>query len=401
MAEPTRPHADAARPASGRRPVGRLGLLSWFVVPALLLAGLTQVQVALVPPPGVTDAQPGPEPPAGRHLSFGSVTRQGAIVFEVGQPVHVRSFGADGSVRWQRDLVDGEYITCGPCPGAVLVEPDGTPRTIAADGALGPGPTELGGHVVQTTSLTGVVLAAARVDGPVDFYTPTSAGLVPAGRADDAGLDRSLVVVTPADRGGAVTILRQSADPLRQGEFEVEHIDPAGTHTETVALDTPAARPRPCAVADADVVAYVQLEPGPTADGTTHVVAERGGRSVLDARVAGLFDSCAIGGAGAVLTAAANGADGDLSRTRVDIAWVGLDGSVRASTSEQVEGTSASVAVDADRARVAIAGGTGPAVVVEPSGRQPRSPALAVAFDDAGGLWWADAPDHVTRSEAP
>jgi hypothetical protein len=307
--------------------------------------------------------------------------------------------GADGSVQWQRDLIDGDYVTCGPCPAAILAQPDGSSRTVTAAGIEGPGPALLGDHLIATTSLSGVVLAAGRADGWVEFYTPTSAGLVPAGSASDAGLDRPLVVVTAADGGGAVTIMRTSADPLRQGEFEVEHISPAGTHTITVPLDAPGSRPRPCTVADARTVAYGQIDPGPTADGTTHVVADRDGHPFLDARIPGTFDSCAVGAQGAVLIASANGADGDLTRTRVDVCWVGPAGDVRATASEQVVATSASVAVDAATGRVAIAGGPEAAVVVDPLGRHERPTALAVAFDDTGGLWWAQSESHVTRED--
>jgi hypothetical protein len=239
MTEPPRSRAVAPRPA-GRPPrIGRLGLLVWLVVPALALATLTQWQVHRVEPAPSGSTDPGADVSPTPRLSFGSVTRQGAIQFEVAQPVHLRSMGADGSVHWQRDLADGEYITCGPCPSAVLAQPDGSARTLAADGSESPGPAQLGDRLIATTSLSGVVLAAGRPDGSVDFYTLTSAGLVPAGSASDAGLDQSLVVVTPADAGGAVTILRASADPLRQGEFVVEHVNPAGSSTTTVPLDSP------------------------------------------------------------------------------------------------------------------------------------------------------------------
>jgi len=211
-----------------------------------------------------------------------------------------------------------------------------------------------------------------------------------------------MVVVTPAQRGGAVTILRVTADPLRQGEFEVEYVTPAGSTTLTVPLDTPGARPMPCTAVDDHDIAYLQLTPGPTADGTTHVVARRDGSVVLDAAVPGSFDGCTVGPDGAVLTASANGADGDLSRTRVEVRWVGPGGQVESAVAEQVLATSASVAVDAATGRVAVAGGTGPAVVVDRrGGRAERAPARAAAFDDLGGLWWAQAFASVNREAAP
>ena len=82
----------------------------------------------------------------------------------------------------------------------------------------------------------------------------------------------------------------------------------------------------------------------------------------------------------------ANGADGDLSRTRVDVAWVDLDGSVRAATAEQVVGH---VGVGGHRSppagRVAVAGGTGAGGRRRPDRSAATiAPALAVAFDDAG-----------------
>ena len=399
MTEPSRSRVATTRSAGSSPRIGRVGLLAWLVVPVLVLSGLTQWQVHQVDQGSAGAADPSADVVPLARLSFGSVTRGGAILFTVAQPVHVRSMAADGLVQWQRDLSDGDYVTCGPCPAAVIARPDGSSRTVAGDGTEGPAPALLGDHLVATTSLVGVVLAAGRADGSVDFYTPTSAGLVPDGSASDAGLDRVLVVVTAADRGGAVTIMRTSADPLRQGEFEVEHVTPTGTHTATVPLDATGSRPRPCAVADAEIVAYVQLDPGPTADGTTHVVADRDGHRLVDARVPGTFDSCAVGPDGAVLSTTANGADGDLTRTRVDVAWVDLGGAVRATATEQVVATSASVALDAATGRVAIAGGPGPAVVVDPSARHERPSALAAAFDDTGGIWWAQSESHVTRED--
>jgi len=392
--------ADAVRQTRSSGRLASLGPAVALVTACLALAGLTQVQRAWSSPgPAVATADPAVgDGGAAVRLSFGSVTSQGALLFEVRSPAHLRSFDAAGAPHWQRDLDDGQYITCGPCPAAILRQADGRALALTVDGSETSPPVALV-DLVATTSLAGTVLATRQADGSVTFFTPTSAGLVAAGQASDAGLDRSLVVVTPARRGGAVTVMRASADPLRQGEFEIEHVTPAGAHTETVALDGPQSRPQPCALDDAGTVAYEQLGPGPTADGVTHVVARLADGHRVDAQVTGTFDTCVAGAAGVVLTATANGADGDLTHSEVDVVWIDPSGSVRSSTSEQVQATTASVAVDGATGRVAVAGGSGPAVVLTSDRRTERPSARAVAFDDQGGWWWATDADHVRREE--
>ncbi len=111
----------------------------------------------------------------------------------------------------------------------------------------------------------------------------------------------------------------------------------------------------------------------------------------------GAFDTCGAGPDGAVLATAVTGADGDPDRTVVDIVWLGPSLAVRATASEVVVGAGASVAVDVPTARVAVAGGVGPVVVLDGSGRVERAPAAAVAFDDEGGLWAVDRDARVTH----
>jgi hypothetical protein len=201
--------------------------------------------------------------------------------------------------------------------------------------------------------------------GAVEFLIPTSDGLVGAGSLSDARLDQPLVVVTPASRGRAVTVMRASSDPLRQAEFEVVHVTPAGASARTVELDGPGARPFPCAVADDATVAYLQQLTGPTADGSTHLVVRTDDGAGSEATVAGTFDNCAAGPDGAVLASAVTGADGDPAHTEVHLVWLGPSLEVRATTSEPVAGARAVVALDAPTRRVAVAGGRGPALVLD------------------------------------
>ena len=178
--------------------------------------------------------------------------------------------------------------------------------------------------------------------------------------------------------------MRASSDPLRQAEFEVVHVTPAGTTARTVELDAPGARPFPCAVADDATVAYLQLLTGPTADGSTHLVVRTDDGAGSEATVAGTFDTCAAGpdgrGAGVRGDRGRRGPGPHRGRPRV----VGPSLEVRATTSEPVAGARAVVALDAPTRRVAVAGGRGPAVVLDGEarlehGRRRRWPSTTVA----------------------
>jgi hypothetical protein len=389
--------------APARRPVGRLGLFVLLALGVVALAVMTQAEAADRAGP---DTATGPGAPtdtdAPSHpLAFGSTTASGAIVFRLGDTVHAWSVDDAGTVRWQRDLLPSEYLVCGPCPAAIVEHDGGRASTIAADGSSGAAPVDLDGGLVDTTSIAGVVLAAARPDRRVEFYVTTSAGLVSAGELADARLDQPLVVVTPATGAGAVTLMRPSADALRQAEFEVVHVTPAGSHVLTVALDAPGARPLPCVVADADSVAYVQQLRGPTSAGSTHVVRRTDAGSLAEATVTGSFDACVAGPQGVVLATSVTGADGDPSHTEIELIW--LDGSlaVAAHTTETVVSSTPSVAIDPRTDRVAVAGGTGSSVLLGIGSRRERPPAAAVAFDDLGGLWSIDTELHVTHEATP
>src|SRR5690349_12524080 len=186
-------------------------------------------------PPASAAADPSAAPP----FAFGSATSHGAVVFRLGEPVHLWSVDAAGVARWQRDLGPGEAVACDPCPAALVEQADGRGVGVAADGSPAPAAAGLADGLVPVRSVAGVVIAASRPDGAAELFTPTSDGLVPVGTLADARLDQPLLVATPASRGRAVTVLRASADPLRQAEFEVVHVTPDGTDTRTVALDEP------------------------------------------------------------------------------------------------------------------------------------------------------------------
>jgi hypothetical protein len=47
-----------------------------------------------------------------------------------------------------------------------------------------------------------------------------------------------------------------------------------------------------------------------------------------------------------------------------------------------------------------VAGGRGPAVVLDGATRFEHRAAAAVAFDDRGGLWWVDGDARVTHEVA-
>jgi len=398
VAEPSAPGFGA--PA--RRSAGRLGPIVALVLGVLALAVMTHAQALdRAGPPDPDPASPATTGPAGPPAyAFGSVTAAGAVVFALGEPVHAWAVDADGTSRWSRDLAAGDALACGPCPEAVLAHADGRVELVGPDGSLAPPPDVVAGGVVPARSLTGVVLAASRTGGAVEFLIPTSDGLVGAGSLSDARLDQPLVVVTPASRGRAVTVMRASSDPLRQAEFEVVHVTPAGASARTVELDGPGARPFPCAVADDATVAYLQQLTGPTADGSTHLVVRTDDGAGSEATVAGTFDTCAAGPDGAVLASAVTGADGDPAHTEVHLVWLGPSLEVRATTSEPVAGARAVVALDAPTRRVAVAGGRGPAVVLDGATRFEHRAAAAVAFDDRGGLWWVDGDARVTHEVA-
>jgi len=393
--------------APARRPVGRLGLVVLLALGVVALAVMTQAEAADRAGPSTDPAASDPstdtaaDASAPRPLAFGSVTSQGAIVFRLGEPVHAWSVDAAGDVRWQRDLARGDYLVCGPCPGAIVKQADGRAVAIDADGRPTDPPIGLAEGLVDTTSLTGVVLASTRPDHRTEFVVPTSAGLIAAGSLVDARLDQSLVVVTPATDGRAVTVMRTAADPLRQAEFEVVHVTSAGAHVVTVALDEPGARPLPCAVADVDSVAYLQQHQGPTSAGSTHVVRRTDDGPATEATVAGAFDACAAGPDGVVLATAVTGADGDPTRTLVDLVWLDASLSAISHTTEPVAGPSASVAIDARSGRVAVAGGTGPSSLLDATSRVERPSAAAVAFDDQGGLWSVDVDLRVHHEVTP
>lgn len=371
-----------------------------LAVPLVGLALLTHQQVGSLVVAGRSDAVAGPDA-SGPRLAFGSVTADGAILFRVGQPVHARATTPDGVTTWERDFTSGEYLVCGPCPGAVIRHDDGTVSAIEAGGAPVAPPPQLGPHLLSTTSPVGVVLAAAEASGhpagQVTFFTPTSTGLVESGASARARLDQPLVAVTPAWDGSAVTIMQASADALHQGEFELVHVTPTGQSAETVALDPPGSRPLPCAVADGSTVAYLLVGGGLGADGSTRVVVRRDGAPPIDTTVPGAFDRCAAGPAGVVMASAANGEDGDLSRTVVRERWLAADGTAVAEATESIDATTASVALDPPRLRVAVAGGNSGVVVADGHRRVVSTPARAVAFDDRGGLWRADASERVSR----
>ncbi|MGZ4729092.1 MAG: hypothetical protein ACXWB2_15335 [Acidimicrobiales bacterium] len=392
--------------APARRSVGRLGPVVLLVLGVLALAVMTHAQAldraGPADPADASDSSDAAGPAdAPAAFAFGSTTAEGAIVFRLGRSVHAWAVDAGGAPRWQRDLDPGDAVACGPCPEAVVSHADGSAARVAPDGSVGPPPGAVAGGLIPTRSLTGVVLSVARGPGAVEFLVPTSDGLVGAGTLDDARLDQPLIVVTPAARGRAVTVLRASSDPLRQAEFEVVHVTPLGSSTRTVDLDEPGARPFPCAVADGTTVAYLQQLTGPTASGSTHLVVRADEGAGVEATVAGTFDSCAAGPDGAVLVSAVTGADGDPTRTVVEIVWLGPSLEVRATTSEPIASARASVAIDPPSLRVAVAGGPGPLVVLDGGTRVERAPAAAVAFDDRGGLWAVDADARVTHEVGP
>src|SRR4051812_34782866 len=122
---------------------------------------------------GSTD---GPEGDASGAVAFafGSTTAQGAILFRLGEPVHLWSVDADGRPRWQRDLAVGESVACGPCPAALLEQPDGRGLWATDDGSLGPAPAPLDAGLVPVRSVAGVVLAEARPDGSAELLVPSS-----------------------------------------------------------------------------------------------------------------------------------------------------------------------------------------------------------------------------------
>ena len=397
MAGPSVPWFDAP----SRRPVGRLGLVGLLVLAVAVLAAVTSAQAS---PQAGTATGSDPADPTTRSdpptYAFGSVTAQGAIVFRLGEPVHAWSVDASGAIRWERDLAAGERLACGPCPAAVLGQTGGRAVTLAADGTTGPPPAAVAAGLLDTRSLIGVVLAAVRDDGRAELLVPTTDGLVSAGVVDGARLDAPLVVVTPATGSAAATILQAPTDPLRQAEFEVVHVANGATTRMMVALDEPSARPLPCAVADAGTVAYLQLRPGPTSAGSTHVVVARDGGPPLDAVVPGSFDACAAGPLGVVLGAVAVGADGDPSHSVVDLLWLDPTLATQATRSERMTGPAPSLAIDPATARVALGGGSGPSVVADGGSRIERAPAAAVAFDDRGGLWAVDRTGRVTHEVA-
>jgi hypothetical protein len=378
---------------------GRSRLLAALVVPMILLAGLTQWEVGSL---GSVRRRDGDQPVDGAelpHLAFGSVTSEGAILFRVGQPVHVWAVDGEGATRWERDFTDGEYLACGPCPSVIVRHPDGAVTAIGPGGAPAAPPAALGSRLAITSSPVGVVLASVAIDGRVSYFVPTSAGLIESGISVGARLDQPLVAVTPALVGGAVTVMQASADALRQGEFEVLHITPERETKVSVALDPPTSRPLPCAVADAATVAYVLVSGGPGADGATRVVVSGEGVTPVDSTVTGVFDSCSVGPSGVVLANAANGENGDLRRTVVRLAWLGPGGLETGRATEQVEATTASVALDPRSSRAVVAGGPDRAVVLDGHARREIAAARAVAFDDRGGLWHADRDGRVRREE--
>ncbi len=373
-----------------------------LALPVLALAALTQWDVISLPPAGRVDAVDIADAPVSSRLAFGSVGAQGAIVFRVGQPVHAWAVDAAGHTRWERDFADGEYLACGPCPAAVVRHADGTVSAISATGDAAAPPSVLGPLLVRTSSPVGVVLASLASAGRVTFFAATSTGLIESGTSAGARLGQPLVAVTPAVDGGAVTIMQASADALAQGEFQLLHVSPIGETAETVALDPPTARPLPCQVTDGNTVAYFLAWGGPGADGTTRVVVHHTDAGpAFDATVRGVFDSCAVGPSGVVLANAANGEDGDLTRTVVRLVWLGPTGAVDAQATERVATITASVALDAGSRRAVVAGSGEAAVLVDGTSRLLLPPASAVAFDDCGGLWSADADGHVNRQERP
>ena len=400
MAEPSRDGFGAPT----RRSRGRLGPIVPLVLGVVALAAMTHAQgLDQAGPTSSASSSSAPadaadgDTAAPAAFAFGSTSALGAIVFRLGEPVHLWSVAADGTPRWQRDLQPGEAVACGPCPAALLEQADGRGTWVAEDGSPTPAPAPLAEGLRPLRSVAGVVVAAARADGVAELFVPSTDGLRSVGALPDARLDQPLLVATPATRGRAVTLLRASADPLRQAEFDVVHLTPEGSDIRTVALDEPGARPFPCALADDATVAYLQQLAGPTADGATHLVVRRGSSEPVEATVPGTFDTCGAGPAGTVLATAVTGADGDPRRTVVDIVWLGPSLSVRATASEVLIGLRASVAVDAPSGRVAVAGGSGPAVVLDGSSRIERAPAAAVAFDDRGGLWAVDQDARVTH----
>lgn len=391
--------------APARRSVGRLGPIVPLVLGILALAAMTHGQAldrseSTQPTTAASDAADdaaGPRP----AFAFGSTTSEGAIVFRLGEPVHAWAVDAAGVPRWQRDLEPGDAVACSPCPVALLGQADGHGALLTADGSTAAAPDALADGLVPVRSVIGVVVAASRADGAAELFVPSPEGLVSAGSLTDARLDQPLLVATPAARGRAVTILRASPDPLRQAEFEVVHVTPQAVDRRTVALDEPGARPFPCAVADEATVAHLQQRAGPTDAGSTHLSVRTGVADPIDAVVPGAFDTCAAGPQGAVLATAVTGADGDPTRTVVDIVWLGPTLEVRAARTEVLVGSRASVAIDASSGRVAVGGGSGAAVVLDGASRVERAPAAAVAFDDDGGLWSVDVDAHVTHETRP
>ncbi len=400
MAEPS---ADGFG-APTRRSLGRLGPVVPLVLGVLALAVMTHAQALDrtepndASTPGSGDGAATDVPPA---FAFGSTTALGAVVFRLGQPVHAWVVDADGTPHWQADLRPGEAVACGPCPVALIERTDGRGDLVNADGSVTSAPAELARDLVPLRSVAGVVLAASRPGAAVELFVPSSDGLVSAGLLADARLDQPLLVATPSTRGRAVTILRASSDPLRQAEFEVVHVTPQGSDRHTVALDEPGARPFPCAAADEVTVAYLQQLAGSAGAEATHLSVRIGGADAVDVTLPGTFDTCVAGPDGAVLATAVTGADGDPARTVVDIAWLGPSLEVQATGTEVLVGSRASVAIDAPTGRVAVAGGVGPAVVLDGINRVEREAAAAVAFDDRGGLWAVDTDARVAHEVQP
>ncbi len=388
----------------GPRPAARarLGLLTVLVVGVSGLALATRAQVGSGVVERVTEA-PAPPPSPSSLLAFGSTTASGAVVFRVATPVHVWMVDATGAVRWQRDYSDGTTLGCGPCPTAVLRRPDGRPEAIGPEGAPEPAPTGLGPSLTALRSGTRVVFGASDASHPgrVHFFVATSGGLRDAGTADGLRLAAYAEVVAATD-GSGVTVFQASADPLRQADFEVVRISPSGVARTVESLPALGDRPEPCESATGELVGWMFAhDASAAAPATTQLVVERPGAAPIRTRVPGWYGGCAVGPQATVVEATVSGADGDLGRSRVDVVRVSAAGAVGPPTRIAVGATEPSVALDPATGRVAVAGSTGAAVVLDGIRTVRLAPASAVAFDDQGGLWAVDRHRHVTRTARP
>src|SRR5262249_12429120 len=160
-----------------------------------------------------------------------------------------------------------------------------------------------------------------------------------------------------------------------QAEFELVRVTPAGVVRATEALPALGLRPEPCDTDTAGVVAWMFAhDDDGQSPARTELVIDRDGRARQRVTIDGWYGAGAVGGRGAVLDGVASGADGDLGRSRVDLAWVSAAGTVGAHRRLSVGATEPSVALDPRTARVAVAGSSAPAIVYADGRGRPSAP---------------------------